>query len=229
MLNFVNSIRDSFTASSGPATDSIPPYSSSLSFTLPVDADLLYFLSRGALAYGSVRIAPADPSELVKVDITMRYWTEAARSRAHICKLENGGEDGNHGRNSHGIGIFTPRRWEHRGYRDQIKFDVIIHLPILPPGAPGVSHNGAVRVIKELQTNFPNFVQDVEELQDLIAFQKLSLHSSNGRISSGVRFFPRDPLNSLILFLNYFLLDMTVCICRKGNYYDFKWCDLRNL
>lgn len=81
-----------------------PPLSTSLSFSLPVSADVLYFLSRGSLAYGSVKIDLLEEGgDDVAVDVTISYWSDAALERATVCELER------EGTNHHGIGIFVRR------------------------------------------------------------------------------------------------------------------------
>lgn len=167
-----------------------PPYSASTSFNLPVSANLLFFFSNGSLAHGSVKVEAArDDGDEVKVDVVVSYWTQTALDRANVCVLERG-----HGQ--HGIGIIvssssplcshsvhlraarqTPR-WNLGSYKDQLKFDLTIRVP--------VSANASPRLIKELEMQFGNFAINFEELQGLVDFHELHLRTSNMPVSAGV-------------------------------------------
>jgi hypothetical protein len=79
-----------------------PVYSSSESFTLPINASLHYLLARGLLFSGVAIVSGkegADPN-VIGVNVNVRYATRHALSRARVCKLEKpeGGV---------GIGIFV--------------------------------------------------------------------------------------------------------------------------
>lgn len=150
-----------------------PPYTSSVSFTLPANTDLLYFLSRGSLAYGAVRIeAVSGSGDDVQVDVEVRYWTESALERATVCKLEK--DDGN----AHGVGIFTPRNWRNRGYLDNLRFSVRVQIPVSAKNTP--------RIVKGLETDFSNFRHEIGDTVDRLKFDSLSLLTSNSVIVAEV-------------------------------------------
>lgn len=156
-----------------PGMDTIPPYSSSVSFTLPANTDLLYFLSRGSLAYGSVHIEAVPGSgDDVNVDVEVGYWSEAALERASVCKLEK--EDGN----AHGVGIFTPRNWHNRGHFDNLRFIVRVQIPVSSGNTP--------RVIKALETDYSNFRHVIGDTANLLKFDSLSLSTSNSAVAAEV-------------------------------------------
>lgn len=144
-----------------------PPYQSRKSFLLPVDADHLYFLSRGSLASGSVRfeLSSDQSSDSVKVDVTASYWSTGALDRASVCSLQRHGSS-----NYYGVGIFTPRRWRGGSMRDRLQFDVVVHLP--------------PRVYADLQTSYENFSLYVGDLQGMVQFENAHLTTSNSHITA---------------------------------------------
>ena len=151
----------------------IPPFSSSASFNLPVDADLLYFLTRGSLSAGTLRIeADVSPSTDVRVDVEVRYWSEIALERATVCSLRR--DDGH----AHGVGIFTPRNWRNRSPMDTLVFNVRVRIPVAPGQTP--------RNVKALKTALINFRHEIGDTADLLKFGDLRLEGSNGAVSSEV-------------------------------------------
>ncbi|KAI5123821.1 hypothetical protein M0805_009113 [Coniferiporia weirii] len=166
-----------------------PPYSENVSFSLPANASLLYFLSRGSFAYGSVLFTVSaehfrpnyDPS-IVEVDIRIGYWTPKALERATVCPLNRGDE--------HGVGIFTPRKW-HAGHaigmRDMLRFEVTVHLPAEPLVGANSSISGFTarppRLFNALSTDFSNFKHNFGNLQG-IAFSTVDAKTSNAYITA---------------------------------------------
>ncbi|KAL5521356.1 hypothetical protein ACEPAG_9281 [Sanghuangporus baumii] len=144
-----------------------PPYHSNTSFSLPADADTLSFLSRGSLVEGNIHITlasePSVDDETVRVEVTVRYWSEDALDRASVCKLEKH-ENGDH----YGVGIFTPQRWPGRAKQDRLYFDVVVRLP---PHA-----------YKAFETDYINFSTYVSNLQGSATFEKIHLKTSNNLI-----------------------------------------------
>lgn len=77
------------------------PSQATFSFDLPVDSDALYFLSRGSLASGSVKVGVGiEGGDKVAVDVVVSYWSSSALERTTVCELQR--TDG-----QHGIGIFV--------------------------------------------------------------------------------------------------------------------------
>ena len=151
-----------------------PPHHSKTSFTLPADADTLYFLSRGSLSQGNVHVALAsDPTVddgTVQVEVVVYYWTESALERASVCKLERH-EGGDH----YGVGIFTPQRWPGRAKEDRLYFEVVV---LLPP-----------RAYKAFETDYINFSTHVANLQGSVTFEKIHLQTSNNHVHADVCLF----------------------------------------
>ncbi|THH07536.1 hypothetical protein EW145_g3313 [Phellinidium pouzarii] len=163
-----------------------PPFHSNSSFSLPAHADLLYFLSRGSLAHGSVRFDVADSSspgydpETVVVDVRIAYWTSQALERAAVCRLTKGDPNGHRGQ--HGVGIFTPHNW-HAGrpieLHDRLRFDVTVHLP-----ASSSFGTQEPRVYTAIETDYSNFQQEFGDLQGRVAFDSVDVKTSNAHIAA---------------------------------------------
>lgn len=148
-----------------------PPYTSNLSFTIPLDSELLYFLSHGSFSYGDVKVNTfEDAGDDVRVDINVEYWSKAALERATICVLEN------REHTKSGLGVFTPRG-SSRGRYENLKFAIDVQIP--------VAENSSPRIIKALEMHFSNFRYELGDLSDLV-FQKLSVETSNGAILAEV-------------------------------------------
>lgn len=146
-----------------------PVFSSSESFTLPINASLHYLLSRGSLSTGAVivrGVEGADPN-VIGVDVKVRYSSSHTLARARVCKLEKpeGGV---------GIGIYTPSRFVNSG-RDQLQFTVTVTIP---------TSRKSLLELNAFDTNVPNFRQKFEALGDRVQFEHLSVESSNSAIES---------------------------------------------
>jgi len=168
---------DSFMSADFESADQIrvptyPVYTSSESFTFPINASLHYLLARGSLFSGVVVVRGkegADPN-IIDVNVNVRYATHLALSRARVCKLERpeGGV---------GIGIFTPSnlgRWSNYE-QDQLRFLVTVTLP--------TSRNSLLD-LNAFDTNLPNFRHKFEGLGDRVQFEHMSLQGTNGVIQA---------------------------------------------
>ncbi|KAF9228478.1 hypothetical protein BS17DRAFT_773810 [Gyrodon lividus] len=143
------------------------PYGAETAFTLPVNADTLYLLGRGAYQQGVVEIdQSAEATGTVDVRVRVAYYHDEALDRATVCRVERT-------QNEHGVGIFTPAREPRYKFRDQLRFEVTLTLP--------AGSNGALQV-KNLETNAPNYSQSVGDLWESALFDKISLLSSNGHL-----------------------------------------------
>lgn len=82
----------------------VPPYTSTISFSVPVSSDLIFLLARGSLDYSSsVNFELSENAgDDVEIDVTMSYYSNEARKRAQICLLER--DEG-----EKGVGIFVSR------------------------------------------------------------------------------------------------------------------------
>jgi len=157
-----------------PAVDHLtatPPYGSSATLVLSnvTNSDLLYFLSRGSLSYGSIKVdAVESNSDDVRVDIEARYWSRRSLEQAMVCKLEKDGGD------ARGVGIFTPRTSRGHGPLDHLRFDIHVQIP--------VSANKAPRVVKALKTALANFRHEIGDTVDRLRFEALTLEAVNGPV-----------------------------------------------
>lgn len=77
------------------------PFGSESHFSLPVDSEAFYFVSRGAYQYGTVTLEQsAEASDNVIVRVRAAYNTDEAIDRANVCHLERQ-------ENEYAIGIFA--------------------------------------------------------------------------------------------------------------------------
>lgn len=93
-------IKDWSTAASNASR--VYPYTASALYTLPLDSDSLFFLSRGNLSAGQFTLKT--DSELkgdqVQVTISARYRSEQDRDLVKVCEVNRTGE-------GHGLGVFV--------------------------------------------------------------------------------------------------------------------------
>lgn len=83
-----------------PSWAQLPLGSESL-FTLPVDSEALYFISRGVYQYGTITVEQsAEVSDNVFVRVRAAYYTEEALNRANVCRIKRQEME-------NGIGIFV--------------------------------------------------------------------------------------------------------------------------
>lgn len=150
-------------------TWSTEPYGAVTSFSLPVDADSLYLLSRGANQLGNLKITQSNKeSDVVDVDIRVAYESKDSLDLATVC-LTGGGE------NKYGVSILTPPHRGHWSARWPLHFDVELTLP--------AAKEGSTLDIKSLMTHLPAYSQDVTGLSEAISFGKVSLESVDGYIA----------------------------------------------
>ncbi|KAF8589476.1 hypothetical protein K439DRAFT_1612703 [Ramaria rubella] len=151
---------------------SIPPYSSSMSFIIPVSSNLIFLMSRGSYDYGSsIKLEISDnPRDDVEIEVVMSYYSNAARNRAQVCLLER--DEG-----AKGVGFFTPRRYYPDSPRleDRIKFTTTVRLP-----RPNSLKNPLL--INAFETNMGIWAHHITSLEDSVIFKSLSLHASNSKI-----------------------------------------------
>ncbi|KAG1723120.1 uncharacterized protein EDB91DRAFT_183203 [Suillus paluster] len=140
------------------------PSGSESHFTLPVDSEALYFLSRGAFQYGTLTVEQShEASDTVIVRVRAAYHKEEALDRANICHVKRQ-------ENENGISIYTPKiRIPAQDNKDQLVFDVTVTLPA---GA-----SGDVLYIKNLETSAPLFRHEVAALSDTVFFGSISLNT----------------------------------------------------
>lgn len=149
-----------------------PVFSSSKSYTLPINKSLHYIVARGSLSSGVVNIRNSDTIDpnYVDVKVVANYWSKEALSYSQVCELKKpeGGV---------GLGIYTPsgRFSPGRGLELQITWTVTVTFPT------------AYRSLLEMNafaTNVDNFRHSIQGLSNRVFFEHLSLKGSNGAIES---------------------------------------------
>lgn len=148
---------------------STEPYGAGTSFSLPVDADSLYLLSRGINQIGNLKITQSDKeSDLVDVDVRVAYKFEDALHLASVC-LSGGAENG------YGVSILTPPHRRHWSGKERLHFDVELTLP--------AAKEGSSLSIKNLRTHLPTYSQNIADLSETVSFGRVSLASVDGQIT----------------------------------------------
>jgi len=138
-------------------------------FELPQVSDLLYFVGRGVLSHGAVLISNEGDSDKVGVEVFVEYDHDEVFQEAKVCKLQRG-------ENDHGVGIFSPPRWNrHPGSSGRIHFVVRVILP----------STGDITEYKALETDMPLFYHHASELAPALSFESVDLKTSNTAIVIG--------------------------------------------
>ncbi|TEB38069.1 hypothetical protein FA13DRAFT_1785904 [Coprinellus micaceus] len=149
------------------------PLSINTKFTLPVNAESLYLLSRGAHSSGSVDIltSATQARDSVTVVVTAKYYNQRMRDVVKVCQISRRkGEEG--------VGIFTPK-YTSSYAGDQVFFETLIVFP---------EWDGNQRqtplIVKSFETDVQNTLHRVHGVADQVKFAKLRLQGSNGPISA---------------------------------------------
>ncbi|EJD46931.1 hypothetical protein AURDEDRAFT_144561 [Auricularia subglabra TFB-10046 SS5] len=148
---------------------SLPKYQSTLNLELPTDAALLYLLSAGSLAYGSVMVLPVRSEDLSKISVMVevRYYSKDAFRHSDVCALERDG-------GARGIGIYTPSYAFGKFPPDQqLEYRIEFRIPVLPPG---------MTFVRSFETHVPHFLHLLEELGDVVEFGQVSLEGTNANV-----------------------------------------------
>ncbi|KAH0839428.1 hypothetical protein J3R83DRAFT_203 [Lanmaoa asiatica] len=143
--------------------------SAETSFSLPIDSQELYLISRGSYQNGRVQVKQSTEQGDgdVKVDVRVAYHNDRALARATVCRLHKSG-------NREGVGIYTPTpAW--RNVRDRLYFEVVITFPAAK------SESSPLR-IKEFTTHTSNFAHEIGDLWQSILFEDIELNTSNSPI-----------------------------------------------
>ncbi|KAG6381994.1 hypothetical protein JVT61DRAFT_625 [Boletus reticuloceps] len=144
------------------------PHGAETTFSLPLDSDALYLISRGAYQRGLVNIKQSTQvADTVDVRVRVAYFDDIG-SRARICLSDR------KGRRRTPPWPRSPRHMK----KTELEFDVTLTLPAGSDGPLSV---------KKLETNMPNYIQDVADLEESVVFDLISLMSANGRISVQAR------------------------------------------
>ncbi|KAF9236999.1 hypothetical protein BU15DRAFT_76369 [Melanogaster broomeanus] len=147
------------------------PHSAETSFTLPVDSEELYLISRGSYQHGKVEVKQASGvlQGSVKVDVRVAYYGDEALARATVCRLQKDGR-------KDGVGIFTPTRmWSSTTRLDQLYIEVAFTFPV----------SRSPLHVKGFSTSTSNFVHDVGDLWQTMVFDNVDLKTSNSHIDIG--------------------------------------------
>lgn len=76
-------------------------YGAETAFSLPLDSDALYLISRGAFQHGQVNIEQStQAADTVDVRVRVAYDDDKALGRATVCQMERAERE-------HGVGIFV--------------------------------------------------------------------------------------------------------------------------
>ncbi|KZP13761.1 hypothetical protein FIBSPDRAFT_1049269 [Athelia psychrophila] len=144
------------------------PYTAHTEFELPLASDVQYLLARGHLAYGSVQVVDwEEGKDNIKIEVDASYYSQAALDRANVCKVSR--KEG-----ENGVGIFTPREWRRIFRKDQIRFDLVVRIP--------VRRASSVRV-HAFETDLAMFSHDFQTSKRVV-FDSLSVHGSNMAITA---------------------------------------------
>ncbi|KAE9399743.1 hypothetical protein BT96DRAFT_681003 [Gymnopus androsaceus JB14] len=153
------------------------------SLSLPLSSDTLFFLSRGEISKGSMRIESSPnlaDADTARVDVKMIYVDPRQGDHSDVldqttvCLVKRKGGKGK----QMGVGLFSPRHWSSSPYLiPQIHYDVTLVLP--ESRGPSLTHLNA------FETDLPNF-QHVfsRSLDELVTFGRLLLKGGNGLISA---------------------------------------------
>ncbi|OCH93512.1 hypothetical protein OBBRIDRAFT_749481 [Obba rivulosa] len=138
-------------------------YIASTSFELPLDSDLLYMISRGALSHGTVSISDGGEqgSDKMEVHVRVQYAHEDALEKTKVCLLKPG-------ENQNGVGIFSPPYMVGRKWHTNVEIDVKL------PRASGIPI-----FVKKFETDMPLFKHNVFNMQETAVFNSISLRTSN--------------------------------------------------
>ncbi|KAI9061421.1 hypothetical protein FKP32DRAFT_943490 [Trametes sanguinea] len=140
------------------------PLHAKTSLVFPVDAEELFFLSRGAFAHGTFEVIQFDEvGHDAIVDVDVWYKTDKALAGATVCTLRPS-ED------KYGLGIFTSP-WDHPSRDSKLHFHVRLRLPSSGSRVP--------LEINKLSTNLPLFSHHLPVLADTAFFKSLDLRSTN--------------------------------------------------
>ncbi|KAJ6632148.1 hypothetical protein B0H10DRAFT_1937835 [Mycena sp. CBHHK59/15] len=113
---------------------------SSMSFELPAEADLLFFLSRGPV-FGHVDIIKTSEYSTgpIEVNVTAQYHDLADLKRTTVCRM---GQDAS---NEHGLLVWAEPRHPHGDPQRDVRFNITIALP------------SGLRRYRDLTTDLPMF------------------------------------------------------------------------
>ncbi|KIO06839.1 hypothetical protein M404DRAFT_998920 [Pisolithus tinctorius Marx 270] len=147
------------------------PYGAQTTFMLPIDANSLYLIARGAYQHGKVKLKQSDSVESgsVRVDVRAAYYDQRALARVTLCKFSRTD-------NEHGIGIYTPQLGWTDNYKDQVQFLVTFTFPVAP--IPGVPLH-----IKRFDADTSQFSYSVGDLWESMLFGDVVLGTSNSHIN----------------------------------------------
>ncbi|OSC98442.1 hypothetical protein PYCCODRAFT_1471068 [Trametes coccinea BRFM310] len=140
------------------------PLHAKTSLAFPINAEELFFLSKGAFAHGTFEVVQFDevgPDAIIDVDVW--YKTDQALAGATVCTLRPS-------ESKYGLGIFTST-WEHPNRENNLHFHVRLRLPSSGSHVP--------LAINKLSTNLPLFAHHLPELADTAFFRSLDLRSTN--------------------------------------------------
>ncbi|OSC98443.1 hypothetical protein PYCCODRAFT_1427836 [Trametes coccinea BRFM310] len=137
---------------------------------LPVDAEELFFLSRGNFAHGVFVVDHSGDSSddaVAIVGIEYARSAEGVLGNTTVCYLHPS-------EGQHGLGIFTPL-WPSDGLKNRLEFSITLRLP--------TPASNEVLAINKLKTHLPLFVHHLPDLSRTAIFKYLSLTSTNSPLT----------------------------------------------
>ncbi|KAF8525979.1 hypothetical protein BU17DRAFT_41231 [Hysterangium stoloniferum] len=143
-----------------------------LSYTIPSNSSVIFFLSRGSYHSGEVTYELSDkPSsgDEIEIDVKISYYRDSILTRSKVCVLDR--DDGR------GIGFFTPK-WTYGtpSWLLRLKFTTIVRFP-------RVESSSQPLVINSLESDLNNWSQHMASLESQTLFNNVSLQSSNAAIT----------------------------------------------
>ncbi|KAF8161544.1 hypothetical protein B0H34DRAFT_857928 [Crassisporium funariophilum] len=147
------------------------PYSSQVTFDLPVSCEALLLVSRGSTSAGSVDVVTSteQPHDVATVRVVVNYFRDNIRDEAKVGRISR--QEG-----ETGVGIFTPEwRRGHRGVEETLYFETTVVLP-------ESSTSLVPLVINKFETDVPNTLQRVHDLGKKILFRHILLKGKNAAI-----------------------------------------------
>ncbi|KAJ7748770.1 hypothetical protein DFH07DRAFT_1062464 [Mycena maculata] len=142
----------------------------SVTFELPTEADLLFFLSRGPVS-GGIDLVRSTSSSTgpVEVNVTATYHDIGDLRRTKVCRMGAADE--------HGLLIWAEPRHPHGHPTQNVQFTIIVALPI------------GVQSYKDLTTDLARFAHTTMDFFDWwspVSFEVIRLRTSDAAIHSGL-------------------------------------------
>ncbi|KAG6908839.1 hypothetical protein DXG01_003005 [Tephrocybe rancida] len=167
-LQSYESLEDAVDCKNWPNSDDSEPHLSTVSFELPGEADLLFFLSRGPTSgqFHLIQAPGYSSSTTIDVNVTAQYIDRTDLERSKACRVGNDSE------NEHGVLVGSPQH-----LRYGVKFNITVALP------------QSLKEYKDISTDLPHFTHHGGSFFDIWSpsafFETIRFKSSNASIDIG--------------------------------------------